>query len=80
MEEMKHSHEHHHEHHHDCSCGTEGHEHQGCGCHHHHHHEEGGLKSKLFLMNIIMTAHAAQKDMSTRGAVATTIITMKKAV
>ena len=26
-------------------------------------------------MNIIMTAHAAQKDMSTRGAVATTIIT-----
>ena len=50
MEEMKHSHEHHHEHHHDCSCGTEGHEHQGCGCHHHHHHEEGGLKSKLFLI------------------------------
>ena len=46
MEEMKHSHEHHH----DCSCGTEGHEHQGCGCHHHHHHEEGGLKSKLFLI------------------------------
>ena len=62
MEEMKHSHEHHHEchcenshehhheHHHDCSCGTEEHEHQGCGCHHHHHHEEGGLKSKLFLI------------------------------
>ena len=62
MEEMKHSHEHHHEchcenshehhheHNHDCSCGTEEHEHQGCGCHHHHHHEEGGLKSKLFLI------------------------------
>lgn len=61
MEEMKHSHEHHHEchcedshehhheHNHDCSCGTEEHEHQGCGCHH-HHHEEGGLKSKLFLI------------------------------
>jgi len=31
------------------------------------------------LTNIIMTAHAAQKNMSTRGAVATTII-MKKAV
>ncbi len=30
-------------------------------------------------MNIIMAAHAAQKNMSTRGAVAT-IITMKKAV
>lgn len=35
---------------------------------HEHHHEH------------IMTAHAAQKDISTRGAVATTIITMKKAV
>ncbi len=44
------SHEHHHEHNHDCSCSTEEHEHQGCGCHHHHHHEEGGLKSKLFLI------------------------------
>ena len=32
------------------------------------------------LTNIIMTAHAAQKNMSTRGAVATTIITMKKTV
>ena len=32
------------------------------------------------IMNIIMTAHAARKNMSTRGAVATTIITMKKAV
>ena len=31
------------------------------------------------LTNIIMTAHAARKNMSTRGAVATTII-MKKAV
>lgn len=31
------------------------------------------------LTNIIMIAHAAQKNMSTRGAVATTII-MKKAV
>ncbi len=55
MEEMKHSHEHHEHHHevmthHDCSCSTEEHEHQGCGCHHHHHHEEGGLKSKLFLI------------------------------
>ena len=47
---MKLSHEHHHEHNHDCSCSTEEHEHQGCGCHHHHHHEEGGLKSKLFLI------------------------------
>lgn len=44
------SHEHHHEHNHDCSCSTEEHEHQGCGCHHHHHNEEGGLKSKLFLI------------------------------
>lgn len=42
------SHEHHHEHNHDCSCSTEEHEHQGCGCH--HHHEEGGLKSKFFLI------------------------------
>ena len=32
------------------------------------------------IMSTIMTAHAAQKDMSTRGAVATTIITIKKAV
>ena len=32
------------------------------------------------IMNIIMIAHATQKNMSTRGAVATTIITMKKAV
>ena len=32
------------------------------------------------IMNIIMTAHAEQKNMSIRGAVATTIITMKKAV
>ena len=32
------------------------------------------------IMSTIMTAHAAQKNMSTRGAVATTIITMKKAV
>ena len=46
----EHHHEVHHEHHHDCSCSTEEHEHQGCGCHHHHHHEEGGLKSKLFLI------------------------------
>ena len=33
-----------------------------------------------FIADIIMTAHAPQKNMSTRGAVATTIITMKKAV
>ena len=32
------------------------------------------------IMSTIMTAHAPQKNMSTRGAVATTIITMKKAV
>jgi len=31
------------------------------------------------LTNIIMNAHAAQKNMSTRVAVAITIITMKKA-
>ena len=36
MEEMKHSHEHHHE----CHCENS----------HEHHHEEGGLKSKLFLI------------------------------
>lgn len=50
------SHEHHHEHNHDCSCGTEEHEHQGCGCHHHHHHEEGGLKSKLFLIGATISS------------------------
>ena len=33
-----------------------------------------------FITDIIMIAHAAQKNMSTRGAVAPTIITMKKAV
>ena len=49
-EHHEHHHEVHHGHHHDCSCSTEEHEHQGCGCHHHHHHEEGGLKSKLFLI------------------------------
>ena len=32
-----------------------------------------------FITDIIMTAHAPQKNMSTKGAVATTII-MKKAV
>ena len=72
MEEMKHSHAHHHEHHHehhyDCSCGTEEHEHQGCGCHHHHHHEEGGLKSKLFLIGatiiILIIAVFIEKEYS----------------
>ncbi|MGG6547806.1 UNVERIFIED_CONTAM: hypothetical protein NY100_20610, partial [Prevotella sp. 15_C9] len=47
-EHHEHHHEVHHGHHHDCSCSTEEHEHQKCGCH--HHHEEGGLKSKLFLI------------------------------
>ena len=34
--------------------------------------------STIVIINIIMAAHAAQKNMSTRGAVATII--MKKAV
>ena len=44
-------------HHHHCGCSMdehehhEHHEHHGCGCHH-HHHEEGGLKSKLYLIGV----------------------------
>lgn len=48
MEEKKHHH------HHYCDCSMdehEHHEHHGCGCHH-HHHEEGGLKSKLYLIGV----------------------------
>ncbi len=46
---------------------------------HEHHHECHCEDSHEHHHDIIMIAHAAQKNMSTRGAVATTII-MKKAV
>lgn len=46
---------------------------------HEHHHECHCENLTNIIMSTIMIAHAAQKNMSTRGAVATTII-MKKAV